>query len=261
MKEIVIIGAGNVATHLTLAFKNAGFIIKQVFSRNISNADCLATLVDAEPISDLKSIYKEAAFYVISVSDAAIKQVVEDMPQVQGIVVHTAGSVPLLVLEKFEKHGVLYPFQTFTKDRGVDFINVPVLVEGNRSDVRHALVDLASSISENVQKANSNKRATLHVAAVFSSNFVNHMFAISQDLMTKSSLDFNLLKPLIAETTQKALSMNPIDAQTGPARRKDFGIMQDHLEKLNETEIYKEIYGLISKSIVETYYPGSHFFS
>lgn len=260
MKEIVIIGAGNVATHLTLALKNAGHIIKQVYSRNISNADCLARLVDAEPISDLKLVCSDAAFYIIAVSDGAISLVAESLPNVSGIVAHTAGSVPLSVLEKFKLHGVFYPFQTFTKDRGLDFINIPILIEGSRPDVNRELSALASSISENVQKADSIKRATLHVAAIFSSNFVNHMYSISQDLLERSGLDFNLLKPLIAETTQKALSINPIDAQTGPARRRDFGIMEEHSERLSDTELYKEIYSLISKSIVNTYHPGSPFF-
>lgn len=261
MDHIVIIGAGNVATHLTLALKNSGCIINQVYSRSISNADCLARLVDAEPIDTLKNIITDADFYFLSVSDSAITSVVEMMPRVSGIVVHTAGSIPMTVLEKFNMHGVFYPFQTFTKDRGVDFSKIPVLIEGNRSDVRRELTRLAATISRQVVKADSSRRAALHVAAVFSCNFVNHMYAISQDLLQRSDLDFELLKPLIAETTQKALSMNPVDAQTGPARRKDFGVMGEHLEKLASTKNYKEIYELISKSIVETYYPGSPFFS
>lgn len=261
MDNIVIIGAGNVATHLTLALKNSGCSISQVYSRNISNADCLARLADAEPIDSLKKIITDADFYILSVSDSAIASVVEMMPRVSGIVVHTAGSIPMAVLEKFNLHGVFYPFQTFTKDRGVDFFKIPVLIEGNRSDVRRELSRLASTISNKVLKADSSRRAALHVAAVFSCNFVNHMYAISQELLQRSDLDFELLKPLIAETTQKALSMNPVDAQTGPARRKDFGVMGEHLERLATAKNYKEIYELISKSIVETYYPGSPFFS
>lgn len=260
MKDVVMIGAGNVGTHLTLALKNAGYNIKQVFSRNNSNADCLASLVGAEPISNLKLIDRGAAFYFISVSDAAISLVCENMPDVKGIVAHTAGSVALSALDRFKQHGVIYPFQTFTKDRGLDFINIPILIEGNRSDVRNELTGIASSISNNVQKADSNKRAALHVAAVFCSNFVNHLYSISQELVETSGLDFNLLKPLIHETAQKALSMNPVDAQTGPARRKDFGIMGLHMEKLSDQKIYSEIYSLISQSIVNTYHPGSPFF-
>ena len=261
MDKIVIIGAGNVATHLTLALKNSGCTICQVYSRNLSNADCLAQLVAAEPIDSLKEIRTDADFYFLAVSDSAIASVVQLMPLVSGVVVHTAGSIPLSVLEKFSLYGVFYPFQTFTKDRGVDFSKIPVLIEGNRSDVRRELTRLAATISNQVLKADSNRRALLHVAAVFSSNFVNHMYTISHDLLERSGLDFDLLKPLITETTQKALSMNSVDAQTGPARRKDFGVMGEHLEKLSVTKNYQEIYELISKSIVETYYPGSPFFS
>jgi predicted short-subunit dehydrogenase-like oxidoreductase (DUF2520 family) len=260
MKDVVIIGSGNLGTHLTRSLKNVGYTISQVCSRNYSSADCLAKLVDAEPVTDLKLMNREASYYFIAVSDSAIGQVAGIMPKVQGIVAHTAGSVSMSVLNRFDNHGVLYPFQTFTRDRDVDFTEVPVLVEGNRGSVRRELMEVASALSDHAQGADSDKREALHMAAVFSSNFVNHLYAISQDLLEGYALDFNLLKPLITETTRKALTMNPADAQTGPARRNDFGVMGHHLEKLEGNSVYAEIYGLMSKSIVNKYHPGSPFF-
>ncbi len=260
MKDVIIIGAGNVGTHLALALKNAGYFIKQVFSRDMANAKCLADLVNAEAISEIEMIHTKAAYYIIAVSDAKITLIADDLPDVKGIVVHTAGSIPLSVLEKFSSHGVLYPFQTLTKDRSIEFTKVPILIEGNNKVVCNELNNLASSITGEVHPVDSEKRALLHIAAVFSSNFANHMYSISQQILEKSGLDFNILKPLITETAQKAISMNPIDAQTGPAKRKDFEIIGKHLEDLHDSKLIKEIYSTVSKSIVNTYYPGSPFF-
>lgn len=252
-KTIVIIGAGNVATHLSMALKNAGYPILQVFSRKIDNAFTLASLVEAKAIDKLSDIEREADLYIIAVSDVAIGQVVEAMPEVKGVVAHTAGSVDMDVLNRFVRYGVIYPFQTLTKEKELDFRKVPLLIEENGSVARRILLELANAISDHVQKANSAKRKTLHIGAVFSSNFVNHLYAIAYELLKKEGLDFSLLEPLIKETTQKALTMSPIDAQTGPARRGDRAVMERHKELLNSNSFYHEIYSILSESISKMY--------
>lgn len=250
-QKIVMIGAGNVATHLCMALKNAGCTILQVFSRDLSNAECLAPLVDALAIDALSAIRVDADLYIISVSDSAIEEVANEMPLVEGVVVHTAGSIGMEVLNKFPLNGVLYPFQTFTREKELDFIQVPLLVEGNVSVSKRLLMEVANAISDNVQKANGAKRRALHISAVFACNFVNHLYALADELLEKEGLDFSLLEPLIRETTQKALSMKPIHAQTGPARRGDKAVMHHHVEALNSDTFHHDIYVLLSESIAK----------
>ena len=250
-QKIVMIGAGNVATHLCIALKNAGCLILQVYSRDISNAECLAPLVEASAIDALAEIMTDADLYIICVSDSAIELVVNGMPQVGGVVVHTAGSVDMSVLNRFPLHGVLYPFQTFTKEKELDFDQVPLLVEGNVSVARRLLSTVANAISGNVQKMNGSKRKALHISAVFACNFVNHLYTLADELLEKEGLDFSLLEPLIRETTQKALSMKPVFAQTGPARRGDKAVMHSHVEALNSGTFHHDIYVILSESIAK----------
>ncbi|ASB50213.1 Rossmann-like and DUF2520 domain-containing protein [Alkalitalea saponilacus] len=253
INKIILIGAGNVATHLAIALKNAGFSIVQVYSRDIVNAEVLAGMVEASAIDNLKQMDVTSDMYILSVSDGAIETIAHEMPLVKGVVVHTAGSVPMEVLNRFNLYGVFYPFQTFTKDKELDFKKVPVLIEGNISHSKNVIIEVAQHISTRVQKANGEHRKALHIAAVFACNFVNHLYVLADDLLEKQGMEFSLLEPLISETTRKALSIKPVHAQTGPARRNDKQVIQLHQESLNGETFHHDIYALISESIIRTY--------
>ena len=100
--RIVIIGAGNVATHLAKAFAKDNEIV-QIFSNTISNAQILATSTNCpSAINDISHIVKNADLYVISIKDDAIAQIIEKIPFNTGLWVHTSGSVSIDVLtQKF----------------------------------------------------------------------------------------------------------------------------------------------------------------
>ena len=251
---LTIIGSGNVATHLALAFKRSGVVINQIFSRNLLNAQALASKVDAEAISDLALLKTNSDFYLIAVSDNAISSIVEEMKPVSGIVAHTAGSVPISLLGKFISYGSFYPFQTFTKEREIDIKDVPFFIEGNSPETEQQLYDIASLISNRVDKVDEKKRFVLHLSGVFACNFVNHLYAVSQDILEESGLDFSYIEPLINETMRKAIDVKPYSAQTGPARRNDTNVMQFHIDKLKENKSHHDLYKLISESIIKMYY-------
>jgi hypothetical protein len=77
---------------------------------------------------------------------------------------------------------------------------------------------------------------------------MNH---IAHQYLDSKGLNFDHLKPLLLETAQKLQTENPLDAQTGPARRNDSTTIAAHLQELTGDQ--KEIYRLISKSIQDTY--------
>ncbi|MDG5800374.1 DUF2520 domain-containing protein [Marinilabiliaceae bacterium ANBcel2] len=251
MKTITVIGSGNVATHISVALKVSGYTIKEVYSRSMLNASQLADKVDAVALDNISSINKECDLYIISVADNSIEGVVENMPHVKGVVAHTAGSVDVSVLKRFESYGVFYPFQTFTKDKALNFKEIPILVEANNLESQSFLMDIAKTISGRVEKADGKKRALLHVSAVFACNFVNHLYTHAHNLLELGNLDFSLLQPLIEETTQKALSMDPHKAQTGPAVRNDKKVMDKHLSMLDKEGYSYKLYELLSESIVK----------
>ena len=195
-----------------------------------------------------------AELYLLAVSDRAVAEVADALPIPEGAAVaHTAGSVSLDALPaRFARRAVFYPLQTFTKGRRVDFAQIPIFIEASTPELQTELEEFARRISRRVFFADSARRAKLHLAAVFACNFANHMFALGQGLLGDAGLDFDVLKPLIAETTEKALAAaSPADMQTGPAVRGDRATQQRHAAMLDD-ELLRTLYTSISQSIWET---------
>jgi predicted short-subunit dehydrogenase-like oxidoreductase (DUF2520 family) len=249
IEKVTLIGAGNLSTQLGKAFNSAGVKVVQVYSRTEESAKELAILLGCPFTSSLNNLM-DTDLFVIAVKDGAIGAVLRQIHAKQSIVVHTAGSVPMEILKNFANNfGVFYPLQTFSKKRDVDFSDIPVCLEANSQEVFNELALLAGKLSETVRAVTSEERKVLHLAAVFTCNFVNHFYHIGASLIEEKGLDFDLLKPLIMETAQKVMDMQPIHAQTGPAVRFDEAILKNHLDMLSSKPKISKIYSFVSESI------------
>ena len=252
--SIVFIGAGNLATNLAKALYDNGFRIIQVYSRTEESARALAQVVEATYTTDLSSVVTDAQLYIVSLKDAAFVQLLPEIVagKENALWVHTAGSIPMDVwADKVNRYGVLYPMQTFSKQRVVDFQHIPIFVESNSEADTRFLKAVASVLSKQVYEATSEQRKSLHLAAVFICNFTNHMYALAADLLEKYNLPFDVMLPLIDETARKVHELTPHEAQTGPAVRYDENVISNHLAMLADSPALQEIYKLMSKSIHE----------
>ena len=249
--HVVSIGAGNVATHLSKVLHTSGFEIVQVYSRSEKSAKELSDFLKTSYTTDIGCVKDDASLYIISVSDEAVESVVNELPATNGLVVHTSGSVSIDVFSgKFENYGVLYPLQTFSKNRSVDFSDIPLFLEANSQISIQKLRKVAESISENIFEATSADRKKLHLSAVFGCNFVNHLFHISAHFAKEAGFEFSILSALLHETVNKAIhSNNPKSVQTGPAIRNDRKVIQNHLEMLSSNSEYHNIYAILSENI------------
>lgn len=251
--KFVLLGSGNVATHLALALHAKGFQLLQIYSRSINHARALADRVEAEATDSLAALRKDADIYIISVKDDAVPAMAAALADAnpRAIVVHTAGSVPIQALEvRKARYGVLYPMQTFTRSRDIDFSEVPCFIEGSDSETFETIKTIAGKISSRVVEADSARRKTMHLAAVFASNMVNHCYHLAECILSDAGLDFSLLYPLISETARKAQAMSPFDAQTGPMVRYDHTVMDAQMRMLHDEDM-KAIYEVMAKSIHE----------
>mgnify|MGYP000937047434 FL=1 len=246
MIKVVLLGSGNVAQHLIEVMKNAPTIdLVQVFARNSNQLNHL--LPSSKIVSDYQKI-AAADVYIISVSDNAIAEVSGKLPFENRLVVHTSGSSALAVLDNKNRKGVFYPLQTFTKGKKVDFTPIPICLETENEQDYQLLENLGNCISKKVFQINSEQRKSLHVAAVFVCNFVNHLYQIGNEICEANQIPFEVLHPLIQETAQKILELTPKEAQTGPALRNDTKTIQKHLDFLSD-ENYTTIYKLLTQSI------------
>lgn len=252
-KNISIIGAGNVATHLAIAFYNKGLTISKVYSRNIENAKLLATKINAQAIDNLEKLNNENCIYIVCVKDDIIENLLKNFPLKKPLIAHTSGSVSIEIFKKlrFSSFGIFYPLQTFSKTKAINLNEVPFCIEANSKENEILLLELARVLSDNVQLINSEQRKQLHLAAVFACNFSNYMYTIANDLLSNNNMDLSLLKPLIIETAKKIKDNSPKAMQTGPAKRNDKAVIEKQLQLLANTPDYKDIYQLITDSIIK----------
>ena len=270
--QIVFLGSGNLATNLSLALKAAGEEIIQIFSRTKENAQALADKLHCASCTSINDIRTDADVYIFSVKDDAlpslIKQLTEHLanshhltPNTQHpIFLHTAGSVPMSVFSDntltpnthhpSPNYGVLYPMQTFSKDRSVNFREIPCFIEASDNNTLGAIKTLASKISDHVLEMSSEKRRKLHLAAVFACNMTNHCYRLAEKVLEEEGIDFSLYLPLIQETANKVKELSPRKAQTGPMVRYDKTIMDAQIALIND-ERTRQIYRLMADSIHE----------
>jgi len=246
MIQVVIIGSGNVAHHLIEAFaKSATVEVIQVFARQ---KESVTAQFDFNQIIDNFNELKEADLYIIAVTDDAITKVSAQIPFKNGLVAHTSGSVSINSLDDKNRKGIFYPLQTFTKNKAIDFSQIPICIESENETDFELLKNVAQSISANVHKINSQQRKALHVSAVFVNNFVNYLYQIGNEICTENNVSFDILKPLILETANKVMSLSPKEAQTGPAKRNDSQTIKAHLDFLSN-EDHTTIYKILTQSI------------
>lgn len=253
LKRVVIVGSGNVAEALARALPASGAELCQVFARNRERGPRVAALGGTTWTADPDRL-AEADLYFIAVSDRAVGEVAASLRLPDGAVAaHTAGSVPLDALEAFPRRAVIYPLQTFTAGRAVDFARVPLFLEASDKGTYQAVERFARRLSSQLYPADSKRRGILHLAGVLACNFVNALYAAGERTLAREGLPFEALRPLIAETAAKALAApSPAAVQTGPAVRGDLPTLERHRALLAEEPLLLEIYNLMSRYIWET---------
>lgn len=252
MNSIVILGAGNVAFHLTRALIENTLNVRQIFNRTLEKA---REIGEANRISytDKISEIEKADLYIIACADSGIEEFSHYIPFDDVLVVHTSGSSPMSVLKGDYRKGVLYPLQTFSKERTLRYDNIPFFLEAEDPNDLKRLNDLANRISNEVHQLDFAGRMQVHMTGVWANNFVNHLYYIAGDICKKNNLPFDVLLPLIQETANKVIEMSPKDAQTGPAKRGDQVIINRHLEALEDDSRLLQIYQILTDSIKRVY--------
>ncbi|MDY8138383.1 Rossmann-like and DUF2520 domain-containing protein [Aquimarina sp. 2201CG5-10] len=250
MIRVVILGAGNVAQHLYAGLKKESSVqIIQCYNRKgiVWDSDKQKTTV----VKDL-NLLQEADVYILALSDNAIEEVSTNLSFQNRLVVHTSGSIPMKSIHNTNRRGVFYPLQTFSKEKEVNFQEIPFCIEAENKDDETTLKKLASTLSNKIYSISSEQRNVLHVSAVFVNNFTNYLMSTGKDICETHQVPFEILHPLIIETAGKATNMNPDEAQTGPAIRKDSKTIDRHLKILEDPTQIK-IYKTLTEAIQSKY--------
>ncbi len=256
MKQVIFVGAGNVANSLAKAVaKLPDMKIVQIYSRSLSSAQQLAIQISTDYqtsyTDNLSDIDSTADIYFFAIKDDVLPKVIRKVKtNANALHLHTAGSHALDIFGTDKPHcAVFYPFQTFTKKRDIDFNNIPVFIEAANSDDYIEASRLAYMLGSRVYDFNEQTRKYLHIAGVYANNFANAMFIEAQQLLEHAQLPPQVLIPLIRETVEKLNYMSALEGQTGPAARHDLRIIEKHISMLADP-LQKQIYQLVSEQII-----------
>ena len=243
-----ILGTGNIAWHFAHQLHAHGYRINCIYNHRLENAQQLAEKFNCR-YTDQPSAIPHSDLYLLAVKDDSYQQLISEIIGNEAVYVHASGCLDMEILKPLSpNYGVLYPFQTLTKSKEISFQEVPLCIEASNEFTLHVLSDLAKKLQSPCYTVTSQQRAYLHLAGVFACNFTNALYGIAKQIAEQQQIDFEIIKPLIAETARKIKTLSPAEAQTGPAKRNDLIIMQKHTEMLiNPT--WKEIYKLVSKTI------------
>lgn len=245
-----MVGSGNVAAVLGRLIQKNGHRVIQVMSRNAEKGRSLANELSCAFTSIEGNPDNSANLFLLALSDDGIYTLQENLFPKKGVIVHTAGAVPMDLLKKIcDNYGVLYPLQSLRREITPSF-PVPFLVDGNNPETISLVEDFALTISANVKRGNDEERLKLHVAAVIVSNFTNHLYTLAEEFCKKEKVDFDLLIPLIEETARRLATHSPQTMQTGPAIRHDIHTVEKHLSLLRGYPGLKNIYLKLTESIM-----------
>ncbi len=252
MRTLVCLGAGRLAHHLMPALEHAGCEVVQVFNRTESAALILANRLGASAYtSDPAKIRRDADAYFLTIADDAIASVARQVAYLENdnaIFIHCSGVLPMDILP-FQRRGVFYPLQTFSPGHHIPWKTTPLLITASRADILDELRTVAQNLSNAVYEISDQDKTFLHLAAVFANNFTNHMLTLAERLCRQHQVPFDILKPLIRETFEKALEAGPSHSQTGPAIRGDEKTLEKHIQLLADLPALQDLYRLMTHSI------------
>lgn len=257
--SIVILGVGNLSMHLIKALIHKGLNIVQIYNRNIDKVKNIIQENNylCEITDEINNINKNADIYFFTLSDNVISEITDKIGKINGISIHCSGSVPISVFQKItNNYACFYPFQTFSniEKYNINFSEIPIFIESNNKEAEKKLIELSLELNCKYYITDEKKRNNIHLSGIFASNFANHCIAIAQDILLENNISIDILNSLLEQSYKKLSIISAKEAQTGPARRNDFNIIDKHLSLLKNKISRYEIYKLLSKSIKEKYH-------
>jgi predicted short-subunit dehydrogenase-like oxidoreductase (DUF2520 family) len=247
MIRIGLIGTGNVATALARVIRKHKLLtLVKLVGRDQNK---LPKDLISVPFSNQFNALPSCDMILIAVSDHSIQEVSNQLPLTDAVVAHTSGASSMDLLSNHKHRGVFYPLQTFSKQQPLTWSEIPILWEGNKKLVDEKLETLSQLLSPLAVQSDEKQRLSMHLAAVVVNNFTNHLYAEAHRFCKSKHVNFDLLVPLIEETTRKIKQLDPRKNQTGPALRGDMQTIQRH-KTVPMTEELSDIYSLFTSQLL-----------
>ncbi len=245
-----IIGTGNIAWFFGNRLMTARHHCVGVYSRNKDAAHKLAEALLADKFGSIADIEDgEADICILAVSDTAINTVAAQLSFQQTMLLHSAGAVDLDSITTTKDYAVLWPVYSILKNNLPNHRNIPCAWEASSEKAKKCVLAMGHAISDVLFEAKYEQRKWLHLSAVISNNFINHLLAISEQICADNDLPFSVLLPIIEQTFDRVKNSSARQLQTGPAIRHDNNTVDKQIRLLQDHPQWQKVYKAITGSI------------
>ncbi len=237
--KITIAGRGKVGKALFRSFRQAGFEVALISTRELLSANT----------------HVESDMLLLALPDNVLQTIdLKGKVLSRTAVIHCAGTLPSDIFNKFtDRYGVFYPSRSFTGTEEETLQDAHIFVTANHPDTLQQLKDLAVKSGAHVLELTDTQRLQLHIAAVFAHNFTNHMIFIAKKISAEASVPFSVILDLLKPYFDNLFSgSHPEDLQTGPAARDDTSTIEKHIRLLESHKDWQNIYRFVTQSIRNT---------
>lgn len=237
-----ILGGGRAAWAYGSAWKRIGWPLAGVWLRDESHSHITELLETAR--LDLADLAADCDLLLVAVSDRAIVEVTNAIPETEALIFHASGAL-LSLRGGFSLH----PLKSLPPV-GVpsDLDDTLLVFEGEH---RRTAKLIAAAVGARFCEVAPEQKALYHAAAVFGANYVAAALEISERLMQQSGVD-NAREDLVAlaRSAIENWRMHTDEKRfTGPAARGDSEVMQRHVEVLQRDPEVARLYEMLADQI------------
>ncbi len=246
-----IIGTGNMAWFFSKRIAAAGHSCAGVYGRDEKKAAELADALLAPAFGAIEKVRdQDADVCFLAVADDALEEVASKLSFKHTVLVHMAGAQRLDIIKAgAEDFAVLWPIYSVLRNNLPRHRDIPCAWEVSSVRAKRFALEMAHCVSDILFEADFEKRQWLHLSAVMTNNFINHLLSINEKICQENDLPANALQPLIDQTFERVKNHSPLTTQTGPAIRNDLNTIEKHLELLAKKPQLKKVYKAMTDSI------------
>lgn len=196
------------------------------------------------PRLDMADLAGSAELLLVAVSDRAIAEVADAIPETEALVFHASGAM-LSMRGGFSLH----PLKALPPvGEPSDLTDTLLVFEGQH---RRTAKLIASAVGARFAEVAAGQKTLYHAAAVFGSNYVAAALEIAEQLMARAGVAGvrDDLAALALSATDNWRMHTDARRFTGPAARGDRDVLESHVEALAGDPHLAEIYELLAAQL------------
>lgn len=260
--RIAIVGAGNLASALSVSLGRSGYVIEAVLARarraSLRKAQRLAKQVGAQAVTNSSRTLRANLIW-FCVPDAEIARAARTLAKPidwKGrVAFHSSGALSSDELATLRSRGAsvasVHPLMTFVRGSRPPLAGVPFALEGDAPAVRMAR-RIIEDIGARAYPIRKKDKAAYHAWGTFASPLFTALLATTEQVAALAGVNRKAAKrrmiPILLQTLANYAVFEAGDAFSGPIIRGDVDTVKRHLQVLRRVPAARAVYAALAGS-------------